>query len=194
MIGHQDPIIRTCHRELKVISHCVLWLHKTHRGSQEPQQSSHQADLWSEIFQRWELPTRILISERTVKINTVEHKRSPQCHLGQGMGWGGATLVHCLKVDRYLPRCLSQSFPKASLLRSHPGQRLQVSRAPTVSARRIHGSSERCQNHLAPCSDKLRPQKVSLSKPEVAHVSNPSTLEAEAGNQGYKTNLGYTKS
>lgn len=88
MIGHQDPIIRTCHRELKVISHCVLWLHKTHQGSQEPQQSSHQADLWSEIFQRWELPTRTLLSERTAKINTMEHRRSPQCRLGQGIGVG----------------------------------------------------------------------------------------------------------
>lgn len=127
------------------------------------------------------------------KYSGAQEKPTVSSGAGNGVG-GGATLVHCLKVDRYLPRCLSQSFPKASLLRSHPGQRLQVSRAPTVSARRIHGSSERCQNRLAPCSDKLRPQKVSLSKPGVAHVSNPSTLEAEAGNQGYKTNLGYTKS
>lgn len=89
VIGHQDPIIRTCHRELKVISHCVLWLHKRHRDSREPQQPSHQAALWSETFQRWEIPTCTLLSQRTVKINTIGAQEKPTVSSGAGNGGGG---------------------------------------------------------------------------------------------------------
>lgn len=56
VVSQQGPRIRTCHKELKAISHCALWLHKDHRGLKGSQLSCYQTALWPEIFQRWEPP------------------------------------------------------------------------------------------------------------------------------------------